>query len=553
MYKKIIIYLIMLFLVITTTNLQVKAVDNTKKQKVLIVYDSLKFFSHDDNVVYSIKELLGAFNTEVKTVEITDYKKNEINSYDYVFVIGIEGKLNRKTFINDLKSYNEKICWIGKGIDDLVENNKKYSMKGIDYNLDITEIYYSNKENTTISNMKKFHLDSKESFTILKSYSKKSKIYGYLSNGKDYFPYIINENNLWHVSRVDNNAVLFYIFSDVLNNIFEVKKFQEGKVFIKIEEVHPLTDINKLKATADYLGNEGIPFAISLTPTFVDSKTGYINTISDKKEFISAIKYIQKKGGAVILNGYINQNGKEQALGKGYEFWNGEKDEPLNLDMREYVYKKVKKALIECVENGIYPLAFEAPNYAMDSRGYREIKKYFSTYVGRYQSSDKRFTTTAYPYILKDTEAFNIFIPENLSYVEKENPLWFHKIQENFRKISMVRGHVGGVSFHSYVDINYLKKIVSYLEEQNVNFLDLKQEENWVELDDIKISSKNGNVNVQYRKSETDSKTNKENLKGGKFIEKVNSIITVIVAIFVTIFIIIFFISKKKDKNKFLR
>ncbi len=68
----------------------------------------------------------------------------------------------------------------------------------------------------------------------------------------------------------------------------------------------------------------------------------------------------------------------------------------------------------------------------MDMRAYKEFKKYFSTYVGQYQSSNKRFTSAAYPYILKDTETFNILIAENLGYIEKENPLWLKEIQENF-------------------------------------------------------------------------------------------------------------------------
>ncbi len=67
-----------------------------KKEKVLIVYDSLNFFSYNNNIVYSVRELLGAFNTAVKVVNIADYKEGEISNYDYVFVMGVEGELNKK-------------------------------------------------------------------------------------------------------------------------------------------------------------------------------------------------------------------------------------------------------------------------------------------------------------------------------------------------------------------------------------------------------------------------------------------------------------------------
>ncbi|MCW6080509.1 transcription factor, partial [Clostridium sporogenes] len=143
MYKKIIIYFMVFFLLFTNVNCKIRAVDNVKKEKVLIVYDSLKFFPYNNNIVYSVRELLGAFNTEVKVVNVADYREREIDNYDYVFVMGIEGKLNKKEFIKDLKNYNKKICWIGEGIDILLQNDPKYNMGFLDSKSDITEVYYS--------------------------------------------------------------------------------------------------------------------------------------------------------------------------------------------------------------------------------------------------------------------------------------------------------------------------------------------------------------------------------------------------------------------------
>ncbi|ENK1243291.1 DUF2334 domain-containing protein [Clostridium sporogenes] len=551
MYKKIVISLMVCFLLIISANCKVKGIDNIQKGKVLIVHDNFNSFSYDNNIIYSVKELLGAFNTEVKVMNLDNYKEKEIYNYDYVFVIGIDEEINKKSFfIEDLRNYNKKICWIGKGIDIFLQNNPKYNMRYIGTKWDITETYYSNKKNMNISNMEEFYLDSNKGFTVLKPYSKDTKIYAYLSNGKDYFPYIINEKNLWHVSQIDNSSVIFYIFSDVLNDIFKVDKFREEKVFIRIEDVNPLMDINKLKSIADFLYSEDIPFMISLVPAVIDTKTGYTTGISDKKEFIETIKYMQKKGGAVILYGYTNQNSKKEVIKEGYKFENEKESTPLNFDMEKYVYDKVGKNLDECVKNQIYPLAFGAPHYDMDIREYKEFKKYFSTYVEQYQNNDKRFISKAYPYILKDTETFNILIPENLGNMAKNNSLWLREIQENFRKISIVRGYTAGVFFNPYMDINYLKNLVDYFKSQNVNFLDLKEEENWVKWNDIKVSSKNGTFNVKYKEKK---EFNKKGFKEKQLIDRINFIIIIIVAVFITIFIIIFFLSKKKDRNKFLR
>ncbi len=45
--------------------------------------------------------------------------------------------------------------------------------------------------------------------------------------------------------------------------------------------------------------------------------------------------------------------------------------------MKIFVKDRVLNGLRVCIENGIYPLAFEAPHYAMESEGYKELKNIF--------------------------------------------------------------------------------------------------------------------------------------------------------------------------------
>lgn len=48
--------------------------------------------------------------------------------------------------------------------------------------------------------------------------------------------------------------------------------------------------------------------------------------------------------------------------------------------MKIFVKDRVLNGLRVCIENGIYPLAFEAPHYAMESEGYKELKIFFYLY-----------------------------------------------------------------------------------------------------------------------------------------------------------------------------
>lgn len=549
---RVLLFVLEFLCIFNFLSFRVSATENRKK--ALVIYDRQNYFSYSDNVVNSIKELFGAYNLAGEDISAAKYESNYLNKYDYVFVLGIDGELNNKKIIKDLKDYKGKICWIGKGIEYFIENNSKYNLEYVGKKMDITEIYYGNGQEKikSVESMDKFPIESKELFTILKPLNSQVEVLSYISDGREFYPYALNDKNLWYVSRVDDNSVLFYIFSDLLNGMFSFKRDSKGKVYIRIEDVHPFRDQKKLRAMADYLSDEGVPFMIALIPTYVDTKTGYINTISHKKDFAKTIRYMQEKGGSVILHGYTHQNSKEEASGEGFEFWDGQKDEPLKCDIEKYVYDKVGSGLKECVKNGIYPLGFEAPHYAMDIKGYREIKKYFSTYVGQYQSNNEKFTTTPFPYTIYHTDSFNKLIPENLGYVESENNLSIPSIKENFKQVSLSKGYTAGAFFHCYLDIKYLKEIVQFFKSQNVDFLDLKEEDNWVKWEDISIKSADGDIDVNYPKEKYKDIEEEKPKKVG-YIENINLVLIVIVSVFCIVFLFVFIVLKKIDRKKFLR
>lgn len=546
MFKKYILILLAFF--ITTCSLGVNTKAKEDCLNVLIVYDTKVEFSYNRNILNSISELMGAFNTKVETVDIKEYKKNYLESYDYVFSVIIDKDISNEEFIYDIKKFDKTICWIGNGIEKLVDHNENYNISFTPKTVDLKEIYYfSNGEND--KTLKKFTIDKYGEINVLDNINEEIIIHSYFSDGRQQYPYVVNEKNLWYVSLIPSENVLFFIFSDILNEVFNVKNISEQKIFIRIEDVHPFRDTYELRKIADYLYDENIPFIVALIPAYIDTKTGYENYITDKPEFINTIKYMQDKGGTIILHGYNHGNFKDKEGGEDYEFWNGIKDSPVTWDIEEYVTKNLSKAVIDCVKNGIYPLGFEAPHYGIDSRGYSSIKKHFSTYVGAYQSSDKQFTTTSYPYILRNTKNFNCLIPENLGYIDNEDILWKDKLKENYDILNLVRGHTGGMFFHPYLDIEYLKESVEFLKSKNVSFLDLKKYDNWIEFNDITIKSKDGNISIENRFKEGSLDEEHNN----KYVEKINKILAIIVGIFCIIFFIIYLYFRNINKKKFLR
>ncbi|HAU4952071.1 TPA: DUF2334 domain-containing protein, partial [Clostridioides difficile] len=546
--KSLLKLVVVLSIVLTISNFSLSSYASeitSSTDKVLIIYDSKKETAYNRDILNIMRTLLGRFSSDIELLKLSNYD-GEINKnyYSHIFILGInensyDNDKNTKNLISSLNSYKGTICWLGYGIENLLEHKK--------YNLD-----YVGKTNNIVSvnyRGKSYNLDEHYVFNIVESKDTNNKVIGSINDTLNKYPYIINDKNLFYVSKLDLDGVLFYIFCDSLNDIFNIKTFDKGRIFVRIEDVHAFREPKNLVEIADYLSSKNIPFTIALIPAYVNPKNHKVITLSESPEIVKAIKYMQDKGGTVILHGYTHQYKKEEVSGEGYEFWDGKKDEPLKENMKIFVKDRVLNGLRVCIENGIYPLAFEAPHYAMESEGYKELKKYFSTYMGQHQNNDKKFSTNTYPYIIRDTEEFNIFIPENLGYIDPEDKFTFQNIKENLDKLSIVRGFSGGFFFHSYLNIEYLKNTIEYLEKQNIEFMNLRDFNNWVKVDEIQIKNNGDEIIVNYDKDLDEITKSDTRFKS---ISNISKILIFIVSISVLIFVIIFIYFKRIDKKKFL-
>ncbi|MCG8258819.1 polysaccharide deacetylase family protein, partial [Clostridioides difficile] len=538
--KSLLKLVVVLSIVLTISNFSLSSYASeitSSTDKVLIIYDSKKETAYNRDILNIMRTLLGRFSSDIELLKLSNYD-GEINKnyYSHIFILGINensynNDKNTKNLISSLNLYKGTICWLGYGIENLLEHKK--------YNLD-----YVGKTNNIVSvnyRGKSYNLDEHYVFNIVESKDTSNKVIGSINDTLNKYPYIINDKNLFYVSKLDLDGVLFYIFCDSLNDIFNIKTFDKGRIFVRIEDVHAFREPKNLVEIADYLSSKNIPFTIALIPAYVNPKNHKVITLSESPEIVKAIKYMQDKGGTVILHGYTHQYKKEEVSGEGYEFWDGKKDEPLKENMKIFVKDRVLNGLRVCIENGIYPLAFEAPHYAMESEGYKELKKYFSTYIGQHQNNDKKFSTNTYPYIIRDTEEFNIFIPENLGYIDPEDKFTFQNIKENLDKLSIVRGFSGGFFFHSYLNIEYLKNTIEYLEKQNIEFMNLRDFNNWVKVDEIQIRNNGDEIIVNYDK-DLDELTKSDTRF--KSISNISKVLIFIVSISVLIFVIIFIYFK---------
>jgi uncharacterized protein YdaL len=532
-FRRILISFFILIVVLYPLQL-CNAEENSKK--VLLIYDARQYFGYVEDVVTSYRELLGHFDVDVFEQHQRDYRKGQLSGYDYVFIMGIEGDFSNSDLVNDLIKTEKTLCWIGRGIDKLLKDNENITFKYKGKSDNIVNISYKDKS---------FNIGRVDELAIVDGLSQNTEVYSWLSDGNKMYPYILRENNFWYVSKAEIYPTLFYIFSDVLYDIFDEHDIQSSKVFIRLEDVHPFRDTEKLRAIGEYLNSKNIPFMIAMIPAYKSPDSSYITTMSEKPEFVETMKYLQELGGSIILHGYTHQGFGGELSGEGYEFWDGINDSPLDLDMEKWIHERIGLGVQESVKNSIYPLAFEAPHYAICQKGYGILKNYFSTYCGHIQTSDQGFTTTSYPYNLYNTQLFNKLVPENLGYIDVNNPLAINEIENNMNRVSVVRGFTAGVFYHPYIDIKYLKEIVEFIEAQDIEFYDLKKENNWVKWEEISIISKDGEIKVDGLKD------TENNPLLGKFQLGTKILIGLVLTINI-MFLIIFINSKRKANKKLL-
>ncbi|MCR8743997.1 DUF2334 domain-containing protein [Romboutsia lituseburensis] len=533
MYKKF--YVSIFIIAVFLFNVPYFTYANTNK-KSLIVYENEKTFSSNENKVNHLKELLYVFNEGVEKINLEDYKKEYINNFDSVFVINIKNDISNEDFLYDISIYDKNIYWIGNKIENILEQNKKYSISYKGKIENINAIFYKNK---------KMILQSKNEFNIL-STSKGTEILSTMGDGYNEYPYIIREKNLYYISQY--NLGENFVFEDSLNDFFEVKNNKNNEIFIKINNVNPNTDIKALSEISNYLYSQSVPFLISLTPTYTNSKNK--NTEGLNLEFIEVLQKIQEQGGVVVLNGYSKY--KEDKQNNEYEFWDIKSDSPITNDIKSYIKDRVLRGLRICIENNIYPLAFEAPSGAMDNKGYIEIKKYFSTFIGYFQNNNDNYFISSFPYKINKSDLFNTFLPENLGILNSEDEFSTERVKENLDKLSVVRGYSAGLSISPNVKINNLDEIIQYIKDNNIEFIDLRFKSNYVKIEDISIKSKNGNIYLNYDKSKSISKESKKS-NFEITIKNINDMIIGFVSFVLVIFFIIFIVFRKINTNKFTR
>ncbi len=472
--------------------------------RVLIIYDGPEELKDE---VYKIDSLVGHFTSDI-TIHSTKDDPERINDFTHVIYLGLNEEEPSSTIVSLLDSFNGPIFHIGQHMEAFQHGSfLHYKGKTVMTHMRIGEDVRELKASKIA-----FSYDVGQDAIVY---------YEGISNNES-FPLLFSYGHNYYAAIDTVSDVLQNYLGETLFSFFNVEKGLPLKA-VRLEDIHPRSDVKLLKEIAKYLWEEQIPYMITVIPVYTNPETGEEVHLADEPEFVRVLQYMQNHGASIILHGYRHQY-RDTETGEGFEYWDEKYDRPIYQEKDElvltredfataeeynayvqkglefesaYIHRTISQGVKELVEQGLYPLAFEPPHYAMSLSGYKELSNYFSTFVGQTQisnQSDKISFTPLYesePVFLHGMK----LLPETLGYVDPKDGDAHRKIKDEAAFLSQFSDSYLAFFYHPYLGLDGLKSIIEEMKKYNeFEWLELKKMENRVAVDNITITSQAGKI-----------------------------------------------------------
>lgn len=303
-------------------------------------------------------------------------------------------------------------------------------------------------------------------------------------------PWALRSGSLTYVGEIpfsyvgENDRAL--VFSDLLFDALAPATATRHRGLVRIEDVGPDADPAQLRRIADYLYSKKVPFSVATYPVYRDPRgvahNGVNTTIYMRQRplVVSALKYMQARGGTIIMHGYTHQYGTlpnpyDGQSGNDFEFYLAHVDAsntvvydgPVPGDSKAWARGRMTSSALEFALAGLgIPNIFEFPHYAGSAADYAAVREagfaaryerglYFSGQLAGGTINHSRVIGQFFPYGVTDINGSRV-IPENLGNYE---PSAYNNhpartpamIVDTARRNLVIRDGVASFFYHPYL------------------------------------------------------------------------------------------------------
>ncbi|CQR46341.1 hypothetical protein BN1058_00596 [Paraliobacillus sp. PM-2] len=460
--------------------------------------------------------LISHFTTNIVFKSIKEVKGNDFQDRTHVVYFDDQLATIPNDFVELLSDFHGTVLAIGENVAQLGE---RFAFIKQNEKRNINQIYLATDKAETLSIQKQSIINIETSKEV------KTWLFGKGDSSKEY-PLLIQNESIFYLAITTIEMPVATLIGEVLHEVFSVDHPHEYQGYIRLEDVHPLVEVDKLMKIAQLLKERKIPYMVAVIPVYIHPQTKEKYHLSDSPELLNALSFIQNNGGSIVLHGYTHQF-RDSETGEGFEFWDVEHNMPIYHGVKEtpekkgiddfakredydiylrekqkiettYIEKKLTKGINELANYRLYPLAFEAPHYTMSQNGYQITSQFFSTYVGQLQLSDQNWQKMMGAPYITNPQFLNgmTLLPETIGYMEQAS-FSLQKMRKAIKSQMMVRDGMVAGFYHPYLGVEGFKEMLTLLEHvPNMKWIDLKQMDNEVATSHVTIQSNDGEMHT---------------------------------------------------------
>lgn len=488
--------------------------------KTLVLYDTAGPFGHlGELYAMGVANLGGHFGT-VTAKPVQEYTAGLMETYDATVYIGstyygdeIPDAVPDDFYLDTLLS-ERPVVWVGENIWNMANS---ISLQEFEYRYgwDPTSSFYEN--NGSVGEITKVKYKGQELTRKIPAGQDGGVLHPAIKTGAGYpqvtevaqavdtaggtetaSPWAIRSGNLTYVGEIPFTYVSetdrILAFQDLLFDALAPQTAEQHRAMVRLEDITPMSDATSMRAVADYLKSQNIPYGINVIPVYSDPKgvqnNGVARTVrlSQRPALVNTLKYMLANGAVLMDHGYTHQYGNADNPYNGltaddFEFFQAHVDAtdtvvydgPATEDSAEWAQGRVTAALAEFARVGLpQPKLWTTPHYAASATDYKvfaqnfearmERPLYFSGTLSGAPTDNSRYLGQFFPYPVTDVYGTKV-LPENLGSYEPEAhnnnpPRLAADLVKNAKANLAVRDGFASFYYHPYQPVEPLKETV---------------------------------------------------------------------------------------------
>lgn len=478
--------------------------------KTLVLYDTTSEYGWLGEVYATQTANLASHFGTWAAAPVAEYKSGDLTAYTALIYVGSTyDEPLPAAFLADVAATTKPVTWVYDNIWQLTNAYPGFAgthgfSSGLFDFTDVAEVDYKGRKLTRDTTDKSGIMN----LTIADA-SKVTTLATAVRPDGTTFPWAVRSGAFTYIGEIPFAYVShddrYLAFSDLLFDALAPGTVERHRGLVRIEDVGPDADPAELKAIADYLYAQKVPFSVAVYPRYRDPLGVQNNgkaqdyTLLSKPKVVSALKYMQARGGTLIVHGYTHQysnaaNPYDAVSANDFEFYrahidagnNVVYDGPVPEDSQAWASSRVVTAELLFVTAGLgKPTTFEFPHYAASGLDYQVVNSllgkrydrglYFPGVLTGAKLDYTRQFGQFFPYAVRDVYG-SVVIPENIGNVEPDAynnhpPRLPADILASSERNLVVRDGLASFFYHPYLGTDYLKTLITGIKAQGYTFV----------------------------------------------------------------------------------